>query len=51
MAKLSYSQQAQKDLERLTDFLAATDINAALQTIDLIEEAVTILKRHPMMHA
>jgi plasmid stabilization system protein ParE len=33
-------------LERLTDFLLASDSQAALSTIDLIEEAVNILRRH-----
>ena len=44
---MSYSKRALEDLERLTDFLLSTDVNAALQTIDLIEEAVSILKHHP----
>jgi len=47
LARLSYSQRALQDLERLTDFLLASDPQAALRTIDLIEEAVNILKRHP----
>jgi plasmid stabilization system protein ParE len=49
LAKLSYSSQAQFDLERLADFLLESDPVAALDTVDLIEEAVTVLKRHPQI--
>lgn len=49
MARLSYSARAFADLERLTDFLMASDPAAAGETIDLIAEAVTILKRHPLI--
>lgn len=47
MARLIYSDQALADLERLVDFLAEQDPAAALLTIDLIEEALAILRRHP----
>lgn len=47
MARLIYSEQALADLERLTDFLLEQDVNAALATMDLIEEALVILRRHP----
>jgi plasmid stabilization system protein ParE len=49
LARLSYSPRALQDLERLTDFLLASDAQAALNTIDLIAEAVHILKRHPQI--
>ena len=49
MAKLSYSPRALQDLVRLTDFLLPSDPQSALQTIDLIEEAVHILRRHPQI--
>lgn len=49
MAKLSYAQQALNDLERLTDFLMATDPAAAGKTVELIAEAVSLLKRHPLI--
>ena len=49
MAKLSYSAGALADLERLTDFLAQTDYAAAAETLDLIEEAVNVLIRHPLI--
>ena len=49
MARLSYSAQALGDLERLTDFLAASDPTAAEDTVALIAEAVAILNRHPLI--
>jgi len=49
LARLSYSGRALADLERLTDFLLKSDPPAALATIELIEEAVTLLKRHPLI--
>lgn len=49
MAKLSYSGRALADLERLTDFLLGTDPKAALETVGLIEEAVGLLARHPLI--
>lgn len=47
MARLIYSEQALSDLESLTDFLLESDPQAAAETVSLIEEAVTVLKRHP----
>ena len=49
MVKIVYSQNAVDDLVRLTDFLIEVDIKAASETIDLIEEAVSILDRHPLI--
>lgn len=49
MAKLSYSGRALVDLERLTDFLIETDPSAAAETVGLIEEAVELLTRHPLI--
>lgn len=49
MARLIYSKRALDDLERLTDFLIDSDPKAALETADLIEEAVLVLKRHPLI--
>ena len=36
-------------MARLTDFLLATDPAAAAQTAEVIEEAVSILRRHPLI--
>ena len=49
MVKIVYSQHAVDDLIRLTDFLIELDIKAASETVDLIEEAVSILDRHPLI--
>jgi len=49
LAKLSYSGRALVDLERLTDFLIETDPSAAAETVGLIEEAVELLTRHPLI--
>jgi plasmid stabilization system protein ParE len=49
VARLSYSQRALDDLVRLTDFLVATDPPAAVHTAAVIEEAVNILRRHPLI--
>jgi addiction module RelE/StbE family toxin len=49
LAKLSYSERAFSDLERLTDFLLESDPSAAVETVDLIVEAVAVLKRHPLI--
>ncbi|MBU6467259.1 MAG: type II toxin-antitoxin system RelE/ParE family toxin [Burkholderiales bacterium] len=49
MAKLSYSERALADLERLTDFLLEVDPVAAASTVDLIAEAVDLLIRHPLI--
>lgn len=49
MAKLSYSGRALADLERLTDFLIENDASAAAETVELIEEAVSLLSRHPLI--
>jgi plasmid stabilization system protein ParE len=49
LARLAYSGPALADLERLTDFLVETDPVAAVETVGLIEEAVELLIRHPLI--
>jgi plasmid stabilization system protein ParE len=49
VARLIYSRSALVDLERLTDFLADGDRATASETIGLIEEAVALLRRHPLV--
>ncbi|WP_322999858.1 type II toxin-antitoxin system RelE/ParE family toxin [Castellaniella sp.] len=49
MATLNYADQALQDLERLTDFLLDTDPAAARDTVELIIEALSILRRHPLI--
>jgi addiction module RelE/StbE family toxin len=48
MAKISYSEQALSDLERISDFLTEHGLDA-LEALNLIDEAVTILERHPLI--
>lgn len=43
------SEEARADLERLTDFLAASAPEAALETVDIILEGLHILASHPLM--
>ena len=47
MNKLEYSQNALADINRLVLFLIENDISAALNTFDVIDEAIQVLKRHP----
>jgi plasmid stabilization system protein ParE len=47
MAKLEYSLNALSDIKRLVAFLLDSDVIAALETFDIINEAIQILKRHP----
>ncbi|MSQ53300.1 MAG: type II toxin-antitoxin system RelE/ParE family toxin [Betaproteobacteria bacterium] len=49
LAKLSYSGQALADPERLADFLIEAAPSAAAETVGLIEEAVALLIRHPLI--
>lgn len=49
MVKIVYTQNAINDLVRLTDFLIEVDIKAASEKIDLIEDAISILDRHPLV--
>jgi addiction module RelE/StbE family toxin len=49
LAKLKITDRAGRDLERLTDFLLETDVSAAVETTDLIIDAISILKRHPLI--
>ena len=49
MAGLIYAESALADLERLAEFLLESDPAAALETVGLIEEAVLVLRRHPLI--
>jgi addiction module RelE/StbE family toxin len=49
LVRIVFAPQAVDDLERLTDFLIENDKNAALATIALIEDAVQILSKHPLV--
>lgn len=47
MAKLEYSQNALDDIKRLVAFLIDSDVIVGLETFDIVDEAIQILKRHP----
>ncbi len=49
MARLIYAAQGLADLERLMDFLVVTDPASAAGTVELIPEAVRVLKNHPLI--
>lgn len=49
MAQLIYSHQALADLDRLTDFLLESDSAAALETAQLVSEAIQVLGNHPLV--
>ncbi|MDN4055254.1 type II toxin-antitoxin system RelE/ParE family toxin [Massilia sp. YIM B02763] len=49
MARISYSSRALADLERISDFLSAEGLDAQREALDLIDEAISILDRHPLI--
>jgi addiction module RelE/StbE family toxin len=49
MAKISYSAQALADLERISDFLSKDGSGAQYEALDLIDEAINVLARHPLI--
>jgi plasmid stabilization system protein ParE len=49
MAKISFSSQSVSDLEHISDFLSGMGIQAQLEALDLIDEAIHILARHPLI--
>ena len=49
MARVIYAERALSDLVRLTDFLLQAEPAAALETVDLITEAVQVLENHPLI--
>ena len=49
MTRWVLSIEAANDLDRLVDFLLATQPLEAVRTNDLITDALSILERHPMI--
>lgn len=47
MTRWLLAVEAADDLERLTDFLLESAPDAAIETVDLILDALEILSRHP----
>lgn len=49
MARVIYSERAFTDFERIFEFIAAENPHLAAQTVSIIQEAVEILERHPLI--
>ena len=49
MARLAWDEHALEDLARLSDFLAENDPASAVETVDLVEQAVSMLRAHPLV--
>jgi plasmid stabilization system protein ParE len=49
MAKIRLTARAVSDLERIFEFLAASDPDRALTVIQRIREAIEILAQHPLI--
>ena len=49
MTRWLLAPEAADDLERLADFLLETDAERAIETIDLILDALAVLEHHPRM--
>jgi plasmid stabilization system protein ParE len=49
VARVTYAPRAVLDLERLRDFIAEHDPEAALAAAGAIVEAVSVLERHPVI--
>lgn len=47
MTRWLLAPEAADDLERLADFLLETDAEGAVEIIDLILDALSVLERHP----
>jgi len=49
MARISYAGRARSDLERISDFLSDHGVDVQLEALDLIDEAISILAKHPFI--
>jgi plasmid stabilization system protein ParE len=49
VARVVLSEGARVDLDRLFEFLAAEDVRAADEAIDIILDALDVLQRHPLI--
>lgn len=49
MAEIVYAERALADLERAFEFLTETDSAAAATVVDIIQDAIGILERHPLI--
>lgn len=49
MTRLVHTPEAAQDLEELVDFLLLNQPEFALETVDLVLDALSVLERHPLM--
>ncbi|MDJ0893460.1 MAG: type II toxin-antitoxin system RelE/ParE family toxin [Gammaproteobacteria bacterium] len=49
MAQVVYSERALTDFEDIFEFIASEDPYLAAETVSIIQEAVAILERHPLI--
>jgi len=49
MAEIVYAKRALADLERVFEFLAETDPDAATAAVETIQHAIGILEHHPLI--
>lgn len=49
MAQVALQRQAAADLERIAHFLAAEDPVLALEAVDVVRDALSVLERHPLI--
>ena len=49
MTRLVHSPEAANDLEELVDFLLTSRPEHAVETVDLVLDALSVLERHPLM--
>lgn len=49
MAEVAYAERALADFERLFEYLAETDAQAATDAVEIIQDAIGTLERHPLI--
>jgi len=49
LALIAYSSRAFRDFERIVDFIVAGDLSLAVTMVDAIQQAISILERHPLV--
>lgn len=49
MARVVYSERALSDFESIFEFIADENPSSAAETVSVIQEAITILERHPLI--
>ena len=49
MARVVYSERALSDFESIFEFIADEDPSFAAETVSIIQDAITVLERHPLI--